>query len=396
MACEPRTIIHFNVADFAVAVERVLAPGLRGRPVIVAPEGAARACVFDMSDEAFLAGVRKGMRLDHARRIERDAEVLPLRRDRYERAMLALIERARPYTPLIEAADENGHLFLDMTGTGRLWGPVPDVAERIRRSFRWDLGFHPIWSVASNKLVAKVASRLVKPYGERHIAFGDEEAALKPVPIQLVPGIERDDLFRLREFHLWRAGEVAALSPRQLEVAVGSPARAAQLHATVRGVDTAPVLAVDRKPPVVTGDHVFPSDTNDAPAVLGAACALAERAGRELRARGLAARRVGVLLDYSDGARVSRNATTTEATAGDIRLFELTRAALERAWTRRMRVRHLRLLCDRLVYPPAQLDLFPEAAGASRHEADLCAALDAIRAKFGACAVRMGRTLAAG
>jgi DNA polymerase-4 len=58
-----RAIIHLNVADFAVAVERVLDTRLRERPVVIAPEGATRAAVFDMSDEAFQHGIRKGMAL---------------------------------------------------------------------------------------------------------------------------------------------------------------------------------------------------------------------------------------------------------------------------------------------------------------------------------------------
>jgi len=58
-----RNIIHLNIADFAVAVERRLDRRLAGRPVIIAPEGAIRAAVFDMSEEAYQAGVRKGMAL---------------------------------------------------------------------------------------------------------------------------------------------------------------------------------------------------------------------------------------------------------------------------------------------------------------------------------------------
>ena len=42
-----RSIIHLNQADFAVAVERVVKPRLRGRPVIVAPFGLPRALVYD-------------------------------------------------------------------------------------------------------------------------------------------------------------------------------------------------------------------------------------------------------------------------------------------------------------------------------------------------------------
>lgn len=72
-----RSIIHINVADFAVAVERLVDSRLRDRPVIVASEGAARARVYDMSEEAYRGGVRKGMALQRALRYCRNAVVVP-------------------------------------------------------------------------------------------------------------------------------------------------------------------------------------------------------------------------------------------------------------------------------------------------------------------------------
>ncbi|MFW5640252.1 MAG: DNA polymerase IV, partial [Thermodesulfobacteriota bacterium] len=97
-----RQIVHLNVADFAVAVERLADPGLKDRPVIIAPEGAARAVVHDMSEEAYRTGVRKGMPLRRARRICRDAVLLPPHPGRYEQAMQGLFREALPYSPLIE------------------------------------------------------------------------------------------------------------------------------------------------------------------------------------------------------------------------------------------------------------------------------------------------------
>ncbi|MBW2564129.1 MAG: DNA polymerase, partial [Deltaproteobacteria bacterium] len=169
--CE-RSIIHLNVADFAVAVERVVDSRLRDCPVIIAPEGAVRAAVYDMSEEAYKNGVRKKMALRRALRYCPDAAVLPPHPDRYERAMAQFIKHLLPYSPLVEIADHNGHLFLDATGTGKMFGPTPDVAWRIRKAVRTDMGFDPIWSVASNKLVAKVATRIVKPTGEYIVGAG--------------------------------------------------------------------------------------------------------------------------------------------------------------------------------------------------------------------------------
>ena len=189
-----RSIIHLNVADFAVAVERVVDSRLRKRPVIIAPEGATRAAVYDMSDEAYQNGVRKGMALRQALRFCRDATVLSPHPDRYERSMTALLKHALPFSPFIEMTDHNGHLFVDATGTGKLFGPPPDVAWRIRKIIRAEMGLDPIWSVAPNKLVAKVATRVVKPTGEYIVRAGDEEAFLGPLPIHLIPGIEQNDL----------------------------------------------------------------------------------------------------------------------------------------------------------------------------------------------------------
>ncbi|MGD9149876.1 MAG: hypothetical protein PVG40_06270, partial [Desulfobacterales bacterium] len=173
-----RSIIHLNVADFAVAVERVVDRRLHERPVIIAPEGAVRAAVYDMSNEAYLAGIRKGMALQRAVHLCKDVRILPPHPHRYEQAMRDVLACALPYSPLIETGEDDGHLFMDATGTGRLFGPPRDVAWRLRRQIKSDLGLNPIWSVALNKLVAKVATRLVKPDGEYVVPAGEEKALL--------------------------------------------------------------------------------------------------------------------------------------------------------------------------------------------------------------------------
>jgi len=376
-----RSIIHLNVADFAVAVERTLDHRLRKRPVIIAPEGAVRAAVYDMSDEAYQMGVRKRMPLRRALRYCRDAFVLPLHPDRYERAMMQFLKHVSFCSPLIEMTDHNGHLFIDVTGTGKLLGPPPDVAWRIRKRVRIDMGFDPIWSVAPNKLVAKVATI---------VRAGDEAAFLKPLPAHLIPGIEADDLKQLREFNLIRAGQVADLSMGQLNVVFGS--RSSSLHDAVRGVDPSPVVAIKNRPPVDTAEHEFGNDTNDVTVVEGALYQLIEQAGANLRKRRLTAKRIRIAIGYSDGRRTDRQIAVNPPTANDFRLFVVAKTALGRAWTRRIRIRHLRLMCDRLTYPPAQLELFPEHEKEKKAGDNLITALDTIRHRFGFNAIRMGRT----
>ena len=387
-----RSIIHLNVADFAVAVERAVDSRLHKRPVIIAPEGAVRATVYDMSNEAYMAGIRKGMALQRASRLCSDARILPPHPHRYEQAMRDVLKRALPYSPQIETGEDDGHLFMDATGTGRLFGPPRDVAWRLRRQIKSDLGLDPIWSVAPNKLVAKVATRLVKPEGEYIVSAGEEKSLLAPLPVSLVPGIERDDLLRLREFNLTHAFQVTALSLEQLEIPFAF--RAQLLYEAVRGIDPSPVLPVGQKPPQVTADHEFGTDTNNERTLESVLYRLVEQVGGRLRKRRRAARRIAIVLDYSDGMRRARQVAARPATANDLTLFELARRALQLAWMRRVRIRHLRLICDRLVFPPAQLELFTADRKADERRADLITAIDTVRSRFGPEALRFGRTLA--
>ena len=388
-----RSIIHLNVADFAVAVERAVDCRLKDRPVIIAPEGAARAAVYDMSEEAYCNGIRKGMALRRAVRLCREARILPPHTDRYEQAMRALLKQTLPYSPLIETGEADGHLFMDVSGSTRLFGSPADVAWRLRRQVKKDLGLDPIWSVAPNKLVAKVATRLVKPDGEYIVGPGEEESLLAPLPIHLVPGVERNDLLRLQEFNLTRVSQFTALSLEQLQVPFGT--RALFLYQTARGIDPSPVLPVGQKPPRVIADHEFGNDTNDKPSLESVLYRLVEQVGDRLRRRRRAARRIAVILDYSDGMRCARQLTARPATANDRALFQLARRTLQLAWTRRIRIRHIRLICDRLIFPPAQLELFADEQKKTRQSDNLIVAIDSIRNRFGTEAVQLGRTMAA-
>ena len=394
MPSPARAIVHLNVADFAAAVERLVEPVLRGRPLIVAPLGAARSLVYDMSQEAYTRGVRKRMPLERARRLCRDARVVAPSPHHYEKAMRALWRRAQPWSPLVEVEPDNGHLFLDLTGTARLFGPPQDVAWRIRREVRRELGLDPIWALAPNKLLAKAASRMVKPDGECVVAPGQEEAFLRPLAIHLLPGLERHDLYTLRELNVRQVGQAAPWGPEHLEALFGR--RGEHLHRLLHGVDDTPVLPAEAQPQRLMAEQQFAEDTNDARAVERALFTLAERLGADLRRIGRAARRLALILGYSDGLRLARQRTHPEGTANDFLIFDLARAALDSAWTRRVRLRHLRLACDRLGPPPVQMELcFSEKERKAAARDGLMTALDHIRQRHGAGKVKVGRSLEA-
>lgn len=383
-----RSIIHLNVADFAVAVERVVDTSLQKRPVIVAPLQAARAAVYDMSEEAYKDGVRKGMLLRQASRLCRTARVLVPRPELYRRAMQAFASEAREYTPVVEHGAEDGHLFLDLTGTHRLFGAAPDVGWRLRKQVHDKLRIEPIWSLAASKLVSKVASRLVKPVGELIVAPGEEEVFLRPLPLSLLPGIGLGERQRLLEFNIKKVGQLASLDKTQLYSVFGR--RGDSLYEISHGIDNDLVVNQGCQAPEIRNEHVFADDTGDYRELGATVSSLAVLAGMELRATRMAVRRVVLCLRYTDGSQAIRQASTRRGRFDDFSLRTMALLALKRAMTRRVRVRSCELICDRLCRQSPQLSLFPEPDRVDVRQEKLCAALDAVRNRYGRSSIRFG------
>jgi len=375
-----RKIIHLNIADFGVAVERLLDSSLKSQAVIIA-EPSARSVVYDMSDEAYGEGVRKGMQLSIARNRCRRASILPPRPEQYQKALSLCMQHALHYTPLVERSSGNGHLYLDVTGTQRLFGSPPDIGWRLRNTLRQDIGLDPIWSVAPNKLVAKVASRLVKPWGEYIVADGEEASFLAPLPLRLVPGISAPDLIRLRNLNIHKVHQATALSLGDLSVLCDR--RAEFLYQAVRGIDPAPVQPTGPAKPDFTRQHVFSPDTNEEQIVRAALATLVQQTGYEMRRQGLACRRLTVHLLYTDGVSVSRQAGAKVPMNDDSALEQLAVVLLYRGWQRRVRLRRLTLACSQMCHPARQLSLFADIDGRQQKNKRISEASDAIRNRCG-------------
>jgi DNA polymerase-4 len=299
--------------------------------------------------------------------------------------MNAFFKEVRNYSPLVESGRIDGHFFVDITGTHRLHGPAPDVGLRLRHYARNRLGIDPIWSLGSSRLVAKVASRLVKPVGEYIVAPGEEAAFLAPLPVDLLPGLTAMEQRKVKELQLLTVGSLAGLTREQLMVAFGD--RFDHLYHVSRGVDTSEVnMAVARDS--VECEHVFENDTNDRSDVERVVSRLVDRIGYRLRTRRQVAGRVSVRLRYSDGRLLTRRVPYRRGSNSDFVLHRLALTVLKRVWLRRTRIRSCLLICDQLRKQSPQLLLFPEVE--SGHRRGLLCAMDMIRARFGEGAVRRG------
>jgi DNA polymerase IV len=403
-----RSVLFVDPPAFCTTLEGLVAPALRTRPLAIAPPGADRAVILALSAEARLAGLERGMPVRKALRLCPDLVVLPPNPRLYARASRALHEILQSYAPTIEPRGY-GHAFLDITGTGRLFGPPQDVAARIRRETSERLNFPLSVGVAANKLVSQAAIRANRRADGRaggrdnesllYVPAGNEREFLAPHQIEVLPELHPRMRTRLEDYQLDLIGEVAAIPENALCAVFGREGRT--LRARARGIDPRPVLPPERQAEFHLV-HTLATDTNDLGVLHPVLRSMCDRLGPRLRQRGLTAGRIRVEATYADYSVVTR-AVSLPASVLDTELWDAARRAFALAHSKRLAIRAVALTLDRLMEGEAQLELWGgSGAGAlwaggqrgsdavEQSNTALQHALDHIRARYGTRAVRGG------
>ena len=409
-----RAVLFIDPPAFCTTVEGLVAPGLRSRPIVVAPPGADRATVLALSLEARRAGITQGMLLPKARKVCPDLIILPPNPSLYARASRALHDVLKRYAPVIEPRGY-GHAFLDVSGTAGLFGPPVDIANRIQRETRSEIRLPLTVGVATNKLVSQTAIRADRRSGGQadretptsliEVNAGSEASFLSPHEVGVLPDLSEPVLEQLDDYQLDLIGEVAALTEQQACSVFGRAGRELVRHA--RGIDPRPVLSPALKAEFRLS-HTLGSDTNDLGFLHTLLRRMTERLGRRLRTRHLAARRIVVELGYTD-YKLARRGLGLSPALLDVELWDAARRAFTLANSRPVAIRTVTVTADRIVEEEGQLDLFwsdtllKEREGTapmkpptrSTLQGSLQGALDRISSRWGGKGIMQGMRVAA-
>jgi len=102
--------------------------------------------------------------------------------DVYRRVSAQVFDVFREFTPLIEGLSLD-EAFLDVSGSRKLFGDGRAIGVRIKAHIREVTGLTASVGIASNKLVAKIASDLDKPDGLVVVTPENLRATLDPLPV---------------------------------------------------------------------------------------------------------------------------------------------------------------------------------------------------------------------
>lgn len=378
-----RAIAHLDLDAFFASVEENVDPSLKGQPVIVG--GGERGVVATANYIARRYGVHSAMPLRTARRLCPHGVYLHgdhrLYRDYSRRLMVVLAE----YSPLVEQVSLD-EAYVDLTGTERLFGPVTRTARRIQRRVAEELELSISVGLATNKLVAKVASDLQKPRGFTVVPPGTEAEFLAPLAVERLPGVGPAMLGQLRDRGVVTVGDLARVPEQLLRLSFGQWGEL--LTHRARGED--PRLVTPREAVKSIGrETTFEEDTGDVAFLESTLLALTEDVCRRLRRHELEARTVTVKIRYADFVTHTRSHTRRRPCDVDEVFFKQVLALFREGRQRRYRIRLVGVSLSNLVPRAWQDELFDQETPLLR---DLDLKLDAIREKYGKDAIRRGAT----
>ncbi len=375
------SILHLDLDAFYASVEQRERPELRGKPVVVGGAG-DRGVVAAASYEAREFGIHSAMPSVQARRRCPEAEFVAPRIEFYSEVSREVMAILRSATPLVEplSLDE---AFLDVSGSARLLGTGPEIAEMLRARIASELRLHASVGVATTKMLAKVASDLAKPNGMLVIEPGTELEFLHPLDVRRLWGVGPATHGKLERIGVGTVGELAAI-PEAVLIAKLGESVGRHLHALAWNQDPRPVEP-HRETKSIGHEETFAADRTDRRQLEQDVLRMADLVAARLRAHDKVARTVQLKVRYSDFATITRAHTFPAPTdlAADLARSALTLLeAIEiGAGIRLLGVSGMGVEDAASVQTQLSFDAPPS------HAADLERTIDAVRERFGADAV---------
>ena len=420
-----RAVLHVDMDAFYASVEQRDRPELVGKPVIVGWPG-GRGVVAAASYEVRKFGVRSAMPMHTALRLCPGAVCIPPRMQRYRDVSGQVFAVFHEITPLVQGLSLD-EAYLDVTESQALLGAPAIIARRIKDIIRARTGLTASVGVATNKLVAKIASDLDKPDGLTVVPEELIRKVLDPLSVRRLPGLGRKLGERVEAAGLRTLGDLRTATDAALWPLFGRDT--ARMRERAAGIDDRPVRP-DLEEKSLSAEDTFAQDLADPRRLDAHLCRLADLACERLRARGLMAGRVGVKIRRHDFTTFTRQRAIAPPTHEERTLRNVARELLSR-WLEEHAGAKLRLLGVVLtdLSPAAQLGLFdrqatddgerpsrmpglpetrsqdagngtgeratPGTASGTAHArpSSVDSALDEVRARFGRNALRRGNTI---
>lgn len=299
-----RKIIHIDMDAFYASVEQMDHPGLQGKPIAVGG-GGERGVVAAASYEARKFGVRSAMSGALAKINCPHLIFVKPRFSRYKEISQQIRKIFFEYSDLVEplSLDE---AYLDVT-VNKLNNPSASlIAEEIRKKIYDDVGLHASAGISINKFVAKIASDINKPNGQKTIPPEEVISFLEDLPIEKFYGVGKVTAVKMYNLGIFTGKDLKAKS---IEFLIEKFKNSGEhYYQVVRGIQNSKVKP-NRIRKSIAAEHTFIKNLTSEVFMLDKLEKISEELETRLHNSKVAGKTVTLKIKYSDFTLQTRSKT---------------------------------------------------------------------------------------
>lgn len=382
MLSPQRYIAHLDLDSFFVSVEMLNDPSLKGKAVIVGGSR-DRGVVTTCSYEARKFGVRSAMPMKTAMRLCPHAILVKGTRGEYSRYSRWVTEIIAAKAPLFEKASID-EFYIDLTGMDRFFDPFQwtiDLRKEIVEQTQLPISF----GLASNKMIAKIATDEAKPNGYLFVQPGMEKDFLAPLPVSKFSGVGEQTLKTLQSMGIHLIKDISEMPIELLEKKLGK--WGTDLWQKAQGIHQGEVYAYHEAKSIST-ENTFEENKTDIEFLLSELVRMTEKVAYELRQDEKLTGCIAVKIRYPDFETTSRQ-TTIDYTLRDDELIPVAIGLFHKLYRKGQPVRLLGVRLSELTNHAIQGSLFEDAEKKNQ----LYKAIDDVKNKFGKSMLQKARTV---
>ncbi|HWA85354.1 MAG TPA: DNA polymerase IV [Opitutus sp.] len=351
------TIVHLDADAFFVSCELALKPELRGTKCAVG--GRERGIISSASYEARACGVYTPMPTQRALKVCPDLIMLPHTAGLYSKVSRRMFDLCETLTPVVQrnSIDEG---YLDIGPCALETMTAIETAVRGLQRRIWDeLQITASFGIASNKLVAQIASKLRKPRGFVVVPPGTEEAFLAPLPIGKLPGVgEKTEAVLTGRHGLKFVRDILARTEDELKAIFGNGWR--DMVDCARGIDDRPVHTDREDAKSYSQQETFGADIGDFGEIERILKGMIDDLLPKIREDGKHVRTITIKVRYPDFTQESHAHSLASATDLEAPFYPLVAPLLRAAWRKRRPLRLVSVKFSSVEEGPGQLEMFAE------------------------------------
>ena len=299
-----RKIIHVDMDAFYASVEQLDNPDLRGKPVAVGGSS-QRGVVSAASYEARKFGVRSAMSSVMAKRNCPDLIFVKSNFERYREISAQIREIFYEYTDLVEplSLDE---AYLDVTENKKGLMSATLIAKKIRDQIKEKTGLNASAGISVNKFIAKVASDINKPNGQKTVPPEEVLEFLEELDIRKFYGVGKVTAEKMYRLGIFSGKDLKSKTEEYLSEHFGKSGR--HFYNVVRGIHHSEVKP-HRTRKSLGAERTFNENISSEIFMLEKLQNIAEEIERRLKKSDVAGKTITLKIKYSDFTQQTRSKT---------------------------------------------------------------------------------------